>query len=135
MLLSIIVDKADAPDIILERNPYEECSGASYIKTYHIFIIRHRKARTATAPTTSGKVARGLYQGHLPPHATPSQYFRQKFLKSVALRSFEDLFGSSLFFDTFFIEEQDSVCNFSCKSHLMSYDNHCHAFICKLLHK
>ncbi len=29
MLLSIIVDKADAPDIILERNPYEECSGAS----------------------------------------------------------------------------------------------------------
>ncbi len=134
MLLSIIVDKADAPDIILERNPYEECSGASYIKTYHIFIIRHRKARTATAPTTSGKVARELYQGHLLPHTTPSQYFRQKFLKSVALWIFEDLFGSSLFLDSLFIEKQYSVGNLSCKSHLMSYNCHCHTIICKFLH-
>ena len=39
-----------------------------------------------------------------------------------------------MLFDTLFIEEQDSVCNFSCKSHLVSYDNHCHTIICKFLH-
>lgn len=66
------VDWADTTDIILDRYPYEECPGASYVQSYNNFTFSLLIMRTAKAPTTSGKVDRELYQWYLPRHNPPN---------------------------------------------------------------
>ena len=46
----------------------------------------------------------------------------------------KNLFWCSFFKDSSAIHEKYTIGNFSCKSHLMSYDNHCHTFLGKLFH-
>lgn len=56
----------DDADIILERHPDEECSGASFVYALHKAVLTKTSMRTTKAPTTNDKVDRGLYQRHLP---------------------------------------------------------------------
>ena len=62
------------------------------------------------------------------------QHLGEECLGAGVLRIVEQLVGAVFLNDVALVHEDDPVCNFSCKAHLMGDDCHGHALVGKFLH-
>ena len=60
------------------------------------------------------------------------QHFVQKLFETVAFRVGKKFIGRCLFEDFALRHKENPSADFSCKRHLMRYDNHRHALVCNL---